>query len=90
MSEARETLLHYRIERARDTLVEADLMAEAGHWNACVNRLYYVCFYAVTALLLKHGLCLLIQQHQMQFSRAVHSHSELQLNVSSTAGASHK
>ena len=56
MSEARETLLHYRIERARDTLVEADLMAEAGHWNACVNRLYYACFYAVTALLLQHGL----------------------------------
>lgn len=56
MSEARETLIHYRIARARETLVEADLMAQTGHWNACVNRLYYACFYAVTALLLQHGL----------------------------------
>jgi uncharacterized protein (UPF0332 family) len=31
-------------------------MAQAGHWNGCVNRLYYACFYAVTALLLKHNL----------------------------------
>jgi len=56
MSEARETLIHYRIARARETLVEADLMAQTGHWNACVNRLYYACFYAVTALLLQHDL----------------------------------
>jgi uncharacterized protein (UPF0332 family) len=25
-------------------------------WNACVNRLYYACFYAVSALLVRHGL----------------------------------
>lgn len=56
MSEERETLTRYRIERARETLAEADLMAQADHWNACVNRLYYACFYAVTALLLKHSL----------------------------------
>ena len=31
-------------------------MAEIGHWNACVNRLYYACFYAVSALLAHHGL----------------------------------
>jgi uncharacterized protein (UPF0332 family) len=24
-------------------------------WNPCVNRLYYACFYAVSALLLRHG-----------------------------------
>jgi uncharacterized protein (UPF0332 family) len=26
-------------------------MQRERHWNACVNRLYYACFYAVTALL---------------------------------------
>ena len=31
-------------------------MAGIGHWNACANRLYYACFYAASALLLKHGL----------------------------------
>lgn len=32
------------------------MMAHAGHWNTCVNRLYYACFYAVAALLLQHDL----------------------------------
>lgn len=31
-------------------------MRDANHWNACANRLYYACFYAVSALLVKHGL----------------------------------
>ena len=56
MSEEQEALIRYRMDRARETLVEAELMAQAGHWNACVNRLYYACFYAVTALLLRHNL----------------------------------
>src|SRR5262245_6455122 len=56
VSEEREALIRYRMDRARETLVEAELMAQAGHWNACVNRLYYACCYAVTALLLRHNL----------------------------------
>jgi len=56
VSEEQEALIRYRMDRARETLVEAELMAQAGHWNACVNRLYYACFYAVTALLLRHNL----------------------------------
>ena len=31
-------------------------MAEHNHWNACVNRLYYACFNAVNALLIKNEL----------------------------------
>lgn len=31
-------------------------MRTGGHWNACANRLYYACFYAVSALLVKYGL----------------------------------
>ena len=30
--------------------------ANAGRWNACVNRLYYACFYAMSALLLSRAL----------------------------------
>jgi uncharacterized protein (UPF0332 family) len=56
VSEEREALVRYRMERARETLAEAELMAQAGHWNTCVNRLYYACFYAATALLLRHNL----------------------------------
>lgn len=56
VNEAREDLVRYRIDRAKETLSEAMTMAQAGHWNGCVNRLYYACFYAVTALLLRHQM----------------------------------
>jgi uncharacterized protein (UPF0332 family) len=49
-------LIRYRLERARETFEEALLMQREGHWNACANRLYYACFYAVTALIAKKGL----------------------------------
>ena len=49
-------LILYRIERARETFEEALLMQRAGHWNSCANRLYYACYYVVTALLAGKGL----------------------------------
>ena len=48
-------LVRYRLERAAETLEEGRVLADTGHWSGCVNRLYYACFYAVSALLLKHG-----------------------------------
>ena len=38
-------LVLYRIVRAKETLEDARILANAGRWNACVNRLYYVGFY---------------------------------------------
>ncbi len=49
-------LIEYRISRASESLIEAQIMAESGHWNTCINRLYYTCFYSVNALLIKHNL----------------------------------
>jgi hypothetical protein len=51
----RSALLQYRLARARETLDEARLLLDGGHANACINRLYYACFYAVSALLLTEG-----------------------------------
>ncbi len=51
-----EDLIQYRLERAEETVEDANLLAKSGHWNPCVNRLYYSCFYAVTALLAQHEL----------------------------------
>jgi len=51
-----EDLIHYRMVRAFETLAEAKLMAECKHWNTCINRLYYSCFYSVNALLIKYNL----------------------------------
>ncbi len=49
-------LIKYRHSRALETFEEALILAKEEHWNATANRLYYACFYAVSALLLKNGL----------------------------------
>jgi uncharacterized protein (UPF0332 family) len=51
-----KALITYRVERSKETLEEAILMQRERHWNACMNRLYYACFYAVAALLAKNNL----------------------------------
>lgn len=56
MTDSQKALIQYRMERAREALDEARLLAQAQHWNACISRLYYACFYAVNALLLSRGL----------------------------------
>lgn len=56
MTYPREELITYRMNRAKEVLEEAELMAGVKHWHTCINRLYYACFYAVNALLLKHDL----------------------------------
>ena len=55
MTPERTALLQYRLARARETLGEADLLLDRGYTNACVNRLDYACFYAVSALILTEG-----------------------------------
>lgn len=52
--ESKEALIAYRLQRASDTLKEARLMMQASFFNAAVNRLYYACYYAAVALLLKY------------------------------------
>jgi len=51
-----EDLILYRIVRAKETLEDARILAGSKRWNACVNRLYYACFYAVSALLIQNDL----------------------------------
>lgn len=52
MTEEEKALIAYRMERAHEAIDEAKMLFEAGHINLYVNRLYYACFYAVSALLL--------------------------------------
>ena len=56
MTKSNKELVSYRLQRARETLADARILADAGRWNPCVNRLYYACFYAVSALLIQEGL----------------------------------
>lgn len=49
-------LVIYRLNRSDESLEEALILLKRDHVNTFVNRLYYACFYAVTALLLSKGL----------------------------------
>ena len=44
------------MERANESFEDANILANAQRWHACINRLYYACFYAISALLLCDGL----------------------------------
>src|SRR4030042_4353259 len=48
-------LVFYRLQRARESLEDARILADAKRWNPSVNRRYYACFYAVSALLAEEG-----------------------------------
>ncbi|MFC0877258.1 HEPN domain-containing protein [Saccharicrinis sp. FJH2] len=52
----KKELVKYRIDRAKETLKEVDILVENKLWNTSVNRLYYACYYAVTALLIYTGI----------------------------------
>lgn len=54
--EERLELVKLRMENACRTIREAKLLIDNDYWNAAVNRMYYACFYAVSALLIQHGI----------------------------------
>ena len=55
-AETRDKYVYYRIQRALETLEEADCLADNGHFSGAVNRLYYACYYIVSALLIYHDI----------------------------------
>lgn len=54
--DSRRALIAYRIQRAYETLKEAEVMIRESFYNASVNRMYYACYYAAVALLLKFDI----------------------------------
>ena len=48
--------IRYRLQRANETISETKILIENKLWNTAINRMYYACFYAVGALLVKHGV----------------------------------
>lgn len=49
--QSRIDLIAYKIEKARQTLMEADVLSSSGFFNAAVNRLYFAVYYAASALM---------------------------------------
>ena len=52
----KDDYIKYRFHRSEESLDDALILAEKEKWNTVVNRLYYSCFYAVIALLLKNDI----------------------------------
>lgn len=52
----REEYVNYRFHRVEESYEEALILAKEERWNAVINRLYYACFYAVIALLIKNNI----------------------------------
>lgn len=51
MTGNKKDYIEYRIKKSREAFDDAQLLAANRRWNSCVNRLYYSCFYLVSALL---------------------------------------
>ena len=49
-------LIKYRITRSKETIAEVPFLIKRGYLQTAVNRIYYSCFYAVNALLMKHNI----------------------------------
>ena len=54
--EQRRDIVIYRMGNALDTLHEVKEHISNGFYNTAVNRMYYACFYAVSALLIAHQI----------------------------------
>ena len=77
MTTPKSELVAYRLQRARESVQDARVLADAERWNSAVNRLYYACFYVVSALLAQEelsssrhtGLRSLFNQHFVRVGR---------------------
>ena len=55
-NEERNSVVQFRIVKAKNTFSEIALLTNHALWQNAANRLYYACYYAVTALLIHHGI----------------------------------
>jgi uncharacterized protein (UPF0332 family) len=55
-SKKHQDYINYRLAKAKETIIEVEKHIENKFWNTAINRMYYACFYAITALLIKEGV----------------------------------
>lgn len=53
--EDREVLTAYRLEQAKETIAEAELLIGHEKYRAAINRIYYGMFYALSAIGSRYG-----------------------------------
>ena len=53
--EERDSIVKVRLEQANETYNEVNTLIENKFWRTAANRLYYSCYYATSALMVKYG-----------------------------------
>ncbi len=53
---SRRALTEYRLNKAKITLNEVNILLESELYNTAVNRIYYACYYATIALLVSKNI----------------------------------
>lgn len=53
--EERKAFAINKVKRSRETWLETKGIIENKYWYAAANRMYYACYYMVSALLQKNG-----------------------------------
>lgn len=56
LEEDMTAFVRYRVEKAEEAYTAAKILYDAAQWNAAINRLYYACFYAASAVLLNRQI----------------------------------
>ena len=51
----KDALVTIRLQRAKETMSEVKGMIQLSYWRMTANRLYYACYYAASALLIKNS-----------------------------------
>jgi len=54
--ENRNSIVALRLERSKEALIELKAIINLGFWRMAANRMYYACYYAVSALLIQKGI----------------------------------
>jgi uncharacterized protein (UPF0332 family) len=56
MPGTKQDYIDYRVLKSKEIFEDVILLADNQRWNSAVNRLYYSCFYLISALLYKHDI----------------------------------
>jgi len=51
----KKALIDLKIERANETIKEVPYLLEQGFYRTAINRMYYACYYIVSALLMQNN-----------------------------------
>ncbi|MDR2064921.1 MAG: HEPN domain-containing protein [Prevotellaceae bacterium] len=54
--EERKIVVRFRLDKSKKTFTEVSILIDNAFWQTAANRLYYACYYAVSALLVENGI----------------------------------